>query len=158
MPKAPQTPKAHAQQIVKQIANEPFEIIKDAASQVSGDQGEWQKQTTVDLPQTGEQPATNSSLEEKAKKERIRAQGHMQAFQTELQEIQVLQQQREKERAESRAEEAEKKNRQQEQTSDQKFGPLEIIGRIKRGMMGGGKKGHVEKKQRSTELVKAPSN
>jgi hypothetical protein len=151
-------PKQHAQQVARQILNEPVEIVKSATSQITG--SEWQKKTSANLPQTGEQPAINTDLEEKAKQDRAKAQSHMQAFQNELHVIEQLQEQRDKEREEERQrEQYEKEQRKKQMEAQQNSSPLEIVGKIKRGMLGGGgKMGHVNKKQRSTELVKTPSN
>lgn len=146
-----QTPKQHAQQIARQVLSEPFEILKNAGQQISGGQSEG-------VPHE-QGLALSQDVQERQIAEQNRKVSHMQAFQQELHEIEVLQRQREKERDELRKqEEQEKLQKEKQKEQAQSSSPLEIIGKVKRGMFGGGQKANIHKKQRSAELVKTPSN
>lgn len=161
-PKAKQDKQSHAQAVAKQVLTEPFEILKTAGDQVTGreasstEDNQWEKQTTVSKPQTGEQPAFGNQQDVVQKQKREAR--HYQAFQNELAEIRRLQKQRDQERQQLRIQEHQKKAQEEQKQKEQQ--PLvEPITRKARGVLGGvGAMLGVKRKQRSTELAKAPSN
>lgn len=148
------TLKQHAQQTAKQILQEPFEILKNAGKQVSGQETEQEtiKQNTQQVN------SNNQQIEARKKKEAIQNQSHMQAFQQELSEIRQLQEQRKRDIIELRMKEEQEKKQKQEQEKQQN--PLiEPIAKVKRGVLGAaGAALGVKRKQRSAELAKTPSN
>lgn len=149
-----QHPKKAAQQIARQILQEPFEIAKTAASQIAGSE----QQANAPQSQSQQQGIEAPLSQEDAVKKQRKDSSHIQAFQQELQEIKQIQAQREQERQQMRLQEEQAKKQKEEQKEQAQSTPLQIIGKVKRGILGGGKMGHVQKKQRSAELVKTPSN
>lgn len=156
---APQKPvtktiKGHTQTIARQILSEPLEVLKTASDQLAGQENIEQATENLDVQQNQSQSKSQEEILEKKRKD----QSQIQAFQNELQEIKYLQDQREQERRELRLQE-EKLKKQKEAQQKQNNPFLEQIGKVKRGLLGGaGKMLGIKRKQRSTELVKTPSN
>ena len=156
-PAKPKTKQSHVRSIVQQILKEPFEIAKTAGNQITG--GELQ-----DTPQVN--GANNRNVQgdplnsQEAAVKRKREIRHYQAFQNEIAEIRNIQKQREQERQQLRVQEEQQKKMQEEQKKKkEQEGLIEPITRKARGMLGGaGAMLGVKRKQRSTELVKTPSN
>lgn len=158
MPAPAQKPKAqntkqHAQAVARQILSEPFEILKSAGRQVGGE-----SQTGVSTQQQQEQAQPPQQSQEAALAKRKKEASHIQAFQTELQEIKQLQEIRDRERQQLRLQEEQKKKQLEAQKANSN--PLlEPVAKMKRGLLGGmGKMLGVKRKQRSAELTKTPSN
>lgn len=161
----PQTKKdkqKRAQNIVRQILNEPLEIARTAGKQIVGGEpaspdasrGGWQEQTIVQKPQTGEQPAFGN--QDEAVKKQKRDSRHYQAFQTELAEIRRIQKQRAQDLEQLRAQEAQQKQAKEQQAQKQNT-LIEPITKKARGMLGGVNIG-LKRKQTQVEIQKTPSN
>ncbi len=156
-PAKPKTKQSHVRSIVQQILKEPFEIAKTAGNQIIG--GELQDSSQVNGANNRNvqgDPLNSQEAVVKRKRE-IR---HYQAFQNELAEIRNIQKQREQERQQLRVQEEQERQMQEEQKKKkEQEGLIEPITRKARGMLGGvGAMVGVKRKQRSTELVKTPSN
>ena len=136
------------------ILSEPFEILKTASDQLAGQENIEQAPEISGVQHSQSQSISQEEILGKRRKE----QSQIQAFQNELQEIKYLQDQRERERQELRLQEEElKKQKAAQQKQNNPF--LEQVGKVKRGLLGGaGKMLGIKRKQRSTELVKTPSN
>lgn len=153
-PKTKQDKQSHARSVIRQILAEPVEIAKTATRQVAG--GEWKEQTTVQKPQTGEQPAFGN---EEQDKKIARDKRYYEAFQNELIEIRKIQKQRAQNLARLRAQEEQKQAQAEQAKKKEQEGLVEPITRKARGLLGGaGAMLGVKRKQRSTELAKTPSN
>ena len=156
-PAKPKTKQSHVRSIIQQILKEPFEIAKTAGKQIAG--GELQDTSQVNGANNRDvqgDPLNSQEAAVKRKKE-IR---HYQAFQNEIAEIRNIQKQREQERQQLRVQEEQQNKMQEEQKKKkEQEGLIEPITRKARGMLGGaGAMLGVKRKQRSTELVKTPSN
>ncbi|TSC89354.1 MAG: hypothetical protein G01um10145_511 [Microgenomates group bacterium Gr01-1014_5] len=129
---------------------EPLKILEEAGKQLSGDYSPANQQ---------EQQTENTSAVDHAAIKK-REQRHYQTFQNELIEIRNIQKEREQERQQLRVQEERQKQMQEEQKKKkEQEGLIEPITRKARGMLGGaGAMLGVKRKQRSTELVKTPSN
>lgn len=129
-----------AQTIAKKIAQEPWEILKQAEDQITG-VGQEQKQET---------PVQQQEVSDNSERDKVRSQRLMQALQTELDEIKKKKQQEKlfKQQQEQVAKEEEKKVEQ----------PL-VEPAVKKGrrLFSFGKKTQMQRQQTQTERPLPPS-
>lgn len=132
-----------AQQIAKQMAQEPIEILKKGAEQIRG------QETSESPPPSPEVERTNVSPEEKAKIQ-ARGQRQIQALETEIREIQNAKKQKEQARQQQELMQQEAKAKEEK--------PLPVIAsKHSRRFAGFGQKAQVEKQQTRVEKPLPPS-
>lgn len=79
--------KSIAQKIAKQIAEEPLEILKDAKTQIAGEQVSVRQENPNPIKQNGENPQI---AEQQKMKDKVFAERRMQALQNEVNDIRKL--------------------------------------------------------------------
>jgi hypothetical protein len=145
-----QSAKNLAKTIAKQIAREPWEILKQGGRQIAGTE---QVQRQEDLGQQGVDNSFNESQELHTERDRVRSQRLMQALQTELDEIK-------KKKEQEKLAQKQHEDMTQQENKDNPQPLIEVSSRPSRkfgNLFGRGKKSQVQRQQTQTERPLPPS-